>query len=1175
MTKKTLFLTASLSMLIFSGCGDDSSSAATTTTDETPLAQSNLITLSGIGQNSYLDGSVICVDANQNDQCDTNETSSTLSKGDFSFKIAETDRAYPLLIEIQDGNKLYGDDKTTVEETVTVPRVIRGLSLDDYETLGLSPTTLVTNQFGEELRNQVEMYGYDINASYQNYTEGDTNYDPMKDYQAMYQAAIADGNTTTANNYQVAREVSKIITEIKKTFMEKLSDAVENDEQRMSLNQIIGQQIQSSRSKMVTQAQIAVENGTVLSAADISNNFTSEINTSIGSDAAAYMAQAVAEVKIQQELKKRYLDNAELQALGDQNAIAKAVEEKMTDLQNSIVEEAKRLGNNADLSNIDAFLNATLGDDFANEAAKEVQAVAYEEAMQAAIQNIYAYSTQDDATKKAILDIANTIISKYRQDIADVVNNGQTFDVESALKSEDLSQARLTQYMQDSSLNTFTNFTLYDDFNGTALDDRLWKMGDSNGTLTVDHNATLSVAGKNVRESIIATSDNPVSSVEVMLSDVNVTANSPSSSVGLYVDTDVVGAGSQNYSGFSAALRIKGGEDNVSKYQVEALYSALDTNGSEASQSVIFLYEGALDENYRFNIFSDNTGIIRYRVTKQNGDQYFAEINSSAVTPNIQTAAIDKFRLGVGVEDESGFAKAGFDGVWINQNLTRLNAINGELQMENEGIQGRTCGNESCLKEKYTAMSGSPFSFYRGSAGLFYQDIAFDQIAIPASWSSNAGLSTWIQGDAHMENLGYYNENNSYEDKLQFAPNDYDESYTAPFYWDVLRFATSIRLMVDYMNGVNSGDYNGTLGSHFESVTSEQTEELVKNFTKYYMHYLEKAAADSSKTDGVLDGFDPEDSFLNPKVTGAKDGDAFMKKRFEHAEDRYIDKDGTYKTPDTYDSVSHGSDYESNSPVAKNTLAFASTSRGEFDLSDSDFEDVNGSTTPTYSAMLSMWNSQIAKDFASRNSDLSGEGNFTVKDIVRVVHKGTGSLGLDRFYVLTEGLTTSNKDDLIFQIKEEDVPSYVKYFSDINSTYPLSSNPASVVVEGFKKMTNKTDDYLTAVTLDSRNYFIQSEMNADYSLDPDNYGDKKYYVDSNNDSLGSAVDDLNNYVHYAAKAYAYAHARSMSGFATKANNFIINYGQFGEEISSLSATYFDQVKLDWQLFNAYIVPSTK
>jgi uncharacterized protein (DUF2252 family) len=53
---------------------------------------------------------------------------------------------------------------------------------------------------------------------------------------------------------------------------------------------------------------------------------------------------------------------------------------------------------------------------------------------------------------------------------------------------------------------------------------------------------------------------------------------------------------------------------------------------------------------------------------------------------------------------------------------------------------------------KFRKMSETPFAFYRGSAALFYADIAQDQDPFLNEKTSRV----WIQGYLHAENFGTY-----------------------------------------------------------------------------------------------------------------------------------------------------------------------------------------------------------------------------------------------------------------------------------------------------------------------------------------------------------------------------------------------------------------------------------
>jgi uncharacterized protein (DUF2252 family) len=80
---------------------------------------------------------------------------------------------------------------------------------------------------------------------------------------------------------------------------------------------------------------------------------------------------------------------------------------------------------------------------------------------------------------------------------------------------------------------------------------------------------------------------------------------------------------------------------------------------------------------------------------------------------------------------------------------------------------------------RWGRMSVSPFTFYRGSAGLMAADLA----AAPTT-----GLHAQLCGDAHLSNFGAFA---SPERTLLFDVNDFDETLPGPFEWDVKRLAAS------------------------------------------------------------------------------------------------------------------------------------------------------------------------------------------------------------------------------------------------------------------------------------------------------------------------------------------------------------------------------------------------
>jgi uncharacterized protein (DUF2252 family) len=87
------------------------------------------------------------------------------------------------------------------------------------------------------------------------------------------------------------------------------------------------------------------------------------------------------------------------------------------------------------------------------------------------------------------------------------------------------------------------------------------------------------------------------------------------------------------------------------------------------------------------------------------------------------------------------------------------------------------------LALKYREMCKSPFSFFRGSAHLFWEDLAGRKSALPSS------PTVWACGDLHLENFGSFQGDNGLS---YFDLNDFDEAALAPSSWELSRFVTSV-----------------------------------------------------------------------------------------------------------------------------------------------------------------------------------------------------------------------------------------------------------------------------------------------------------------------------------------------------------------------------------------------
>jgi uncharacterized protein (DUF2252 family) len=92
------------------------------------------------------------------------------------------------------------------------------------------------------------------------------------------------------------------------------------------------------------------------------------------------------------------------------------------------------------------------------------------------------------------------------------------------------------------------------------------------------------------------------------------------------------------------------------------------------------------------------------------------------------------------------------------------------------------------FRRKFRKMAQDPFSFYRGSACLFYADVAGQD----DRYADERTSRVWIQGDLHAENYGTYVNDAGI---LVFDVNDFDEAYLGHFTWDLKRMAASLALL--------------------------------------------------------------------------------------------------------------------------------------------------------------------------------------------------------------------------------------------------------------------------------------------------------------------------------------------------------------------------------------------
>jgi len=100
------------------------------------------------------------------------------------------------------------------------------------------------------------------------------------------------------------------------------------------------------------------------------------------------------------------------------------------------------------------------------------------------------------------------------------------------------------------------------------------------------------------------------------------------------------------------------------------------------------------------------------------------------------------------------------------------------------------------MREKTRLLGESAFSFYRGTAHLFWHDITSGAQGPFAGglgrFGGDAAHRTWICGDLHLNNLGVFADADG---ETVFGMNDFDEAVISDWQYDLWRLAPSLVLV--------------------------------------------------------------------------------------------------------------------------------------------------------------------------------------------------------------------------------------------------------------------------------------------------------------------------------------------------------------------------------------------
>lgn len=270
---------------------------------------------------------------------------------------------------------------------------------------------------------------------------------------------------------------------------------------------------------------------------------------------------------------------------------------------------------------------------------------------------------------------------------------------------------------------------------------------------------------------------------------------------------------------------------------------------------------------------------------------------------------------------------------------------------------------------------------------------------------------TWINGDAHIYNYGAYANHHG---EAIFCMDDFDDAIVADYQFDLWRMAISI--LLDCRD-------NGTFGDLPQK----------KGLNVFGQAYIDEMS--SHKDD------DPDNEVHLTKDTA----EARLRKFLVKVEK----KKNRLKMLDKWTKLVEG--------------------QRKFDRSNEKLEALSAEKYAQVEEALSQYKSVVSQKFAD------GQAHFEIKDIVKRVKAGTGSLGSDRYYILLEADSDAQDDDVILDMKEQGKPPLYTHMNEdekkeYDLAYPIEGERHAMA---FLALAEHADRYLGWTMMDGSSFSIK------------------------------------------------------------------------------------------------------
>ena len=186
---------------------------------------------------------------------------------------------------------------------------------------------------------------------------------------------------------------------------------------------------------------------------------------------------------------------------------------------------------------------------------------------------------------------------------------------------------------------------------------------------------------------------------------------------------------------------------------------------------------------------------------------------------------------------------------------------------------------------------------------------------------------------------------------------------------------------------------------------------------------------------------------------------------------------------------------------------------------------------------------------------------FTILDVAARLGSGVGSFGVDRYYILIQGIDNNH---VILDVKYEPPGAVAGVLSEDDKAWYqiLFANDAARAVEGQRRLTSYTDPYTGWVLLNGKPFTVRERSPWKDSPDLDKLTEYR---------------DFDTFIAHVAMATATSHVRGTPAKSPGQFKEVLARvwrskrarKSWGESVAELAFMYRDQVELDYQCFKAH------